>query len=279
MRYHAYLLALVGAALLGGCADKKADPTPPPATVGSLNIYMKNMVGPDPLVLETRFYSSPARQPFTVSNFRYYLSNFKLTRADGSQYAVPESYFLVRELRASDPWTDPGKHIVLDSIPVGTYTGLSFLIGVDEERNTAGAQTGALSPANYMFWDWRQGYIFLQMEGSSPLSGDAGTQLLSYHIGGFSQPNNLREVAPPLPGGATIQVAGGRTPSLHMSADLLRLFTGGTPDTSFPVEFGPFWSAVGGREAGRIATNYSGSAERGVVGTNSMFAVTSVQNN
>ena len=34
-----------------------------------------------------------------MSSFRYYLSNFKLQRADGTEYAVPESYFLVRELR------------------------------------------------------------------------------------------------------------------------------------------------------------------------------------
>jgi hypothetical protein len=247
-------------------------------TVGRLSIDVENVVGPDPLVLETHTYTSPAGEAFTVSNFRYYLSNFKLQKADGSAYAVPESYFLVRELRPGDPWTDTGKHIVLDSIPAGQYTGLSFLIGVDEERNTAGAQTGALSPSNYMFWGWQQGYIFLQMEGNSALSGDASTHLLSYHIGDFSRPNNLREVAPSLPGGTTIRVAGGGSPALRLRADVLRLFTGGTPDTTFPVQFGPFWSAVGGRDAGRVATNYSGSAERGVVGTNSMFTVTSVQN-
>ncbi|MDO7875475.1 hypothetical protein Q5H93_12095 [Hymenobacter sp. ASUV-10] len=278
MRHYACLLALMGAALLGGCADKKADPTPPPAPVGSLHIDVENVVGPDPLVLDTRTYTSPAGEPFTVSTFRYYLSNFKLTRADGSQYAVPESYFLVRELRPTDPWTDTGKHIVLDSIPAGDYTGVSFLIGVDEARNTAGAQTGALAQSNHMFWDWRQGYIFLQMEGHSPASGDPVAHLLSYHIGDFANPNNLREVAPPLPGGATIRLAAGGRSALKMRADLLRLFTGGTPDTDFPVEFGPYWSASGGRDASTIATNYGGSPERGVVGTNSMFAVTEVQN-
>lgn len=279
MRYHAFLLAIVGASLLGGCADKQADPTPPPVTVGSLSIDVENVVGSDPLVLETRTYTSPAGEPFTVSNFRYYLSNFRLIRADGSEYAVPDSYFLVRELRPTDPWTDTGKHIVLDSIPVGQYTGLSFLIGVDEARNTAGAQVGALAPSNHMFWDWRQGYIFLQMEGHSPASGDPVAHVLSFHIGDFAAPNNLRAVAPPLPAGsATIQVQGGRTPALKLRTDLQRLLVGSTPDTAFPVEFGTYWSASGGRAASIMATNYSGSAERGVVGTNSMFAVTSVQN-
>jgi hypothetical protein len=278
-RFRYQLLATVtaGAALLGSCGHDSATPTPAP-TVGSLAIDVENVVGADPLVLDTRSYTSPAGEPFTVSNFRYYLSNFRLTRADGSQYSVPESYFLVRELRPTGMLSSTICLPVSGQGSVGQYTGLSFLIGVDEERNTAGAQTGALSPANYMFWDWRQGYIFLQMEGSSMRSGDAGTHLLSYHIGDFSRPNNLREVAPPLPGGATIEVAGGRPPTLRMRADVLRLFTGGTPDTTFPVQFGPFWSAVGGTMASRVATNYSGSAERSVVGTNSMFTVTSIAN-
>jgi hypothetical protein len=264
--------------LLSSCSDKKADPTAS-ATVGTLTVDVENVVGPDPLTLNTRTYTSPAGEPFTVSNFRYYLSNFKLQRADGSEYAVPNSYFLVRELRAGDPWTDTGKHFVLDSLPVGTYTGLSFLIGVDEAHNTAGAQAGALSPANYMFWSWSQGYIFLQMEGTSPASGDTGTHLLAYHVGDFQRPNNLREVAPPLPAGTAIRVQGGHAPALRLRTDVLRLLAGGTPDTSFPVQFGPFWAAVGGQAAGKVATNYSGSSERGVVGTNSMFAVTSVLDN
>ncbi|MBO2007436.1 MbnP family protein [Hymenobacter negativus] len=256
---------------------KKDSAEPPAATVGTLTIDMENVVGSAPLVLDRSTYTSPAGEPFTVSCFNYYLSNFKLQRADGSEYAVPESYFLIRE-RPTGPNPDNGKHFVLDSIPAGNYTGISFLIGVDEDRNMTGAQTGALSPDNYMFWTWSQGYIFLQMEGNSSRSGEPGTHMLAYHVGDFRRPNNLRIVAPPLPSGGNIQVRQGHAPTLHLRADLLRLFAGPSPALTNSVLFGPFWMAVGGSQIVPIVNNYSGSTDRHVPGTNSMFTVAAIHN-
>lgn len=270
---------LLGLALVGGCAKKEAvEPSQPVAITGSVAVDVENVVGPDPLVLDTRTYQSPAGQPFTVSVFNYYLSNIKLQKADGTEYAVPESYFLVRE-RPTGPIQGNGKHFVLDNIPLGEYTGLSFLIGIDEARNQEGAQTGALSPDNYMFWTWSQGYIFLQMEGHSPVSGEGTDHLLAYHIGDWRRPNNLRVVAPSLPGGLPLRVRAGHTPAVQLRADLLRLFAGNTPQLSYPILFGPDWMAVGGPEAGRVANNYSGSNDRNVAGTNSMFTVSAILDN
>ena len=278
---------LLGGLLLLGCAKKEdAKPTPaappptvtpPAATTGTLTVDVENAVGARILHLDSA-YQSPSGEPFTVSLFNYYLSNFKLQRADGSEYAVPESYFLVREQRPNSSEPD-GKHLVLTDIPVGTYTGVTFLVGVDEARNQAGAQTGALAASNNMFWTWSQGYIFLKMEGESPASGDTGSHALVYHVGDFVRPNNLRVVAPALPAGAAVQVRGGHTAALRVRTNLLRLFAGAGPGLTNPVQFGPFWTAVGGRDAGQIATNYSGSADRSVPGTSSMFTITSVQNN
>jgi hypothetical protein len=265
-------LAVLLAASLAGCGSDDSAPAPA-ATVGTLSIDVENVVGAAPLVLDSRSYLSPAGESFTVSTFNYYLSNVRLRRADSSEYVVPESYFLVREGRPGSTLPE-GKHIVLDSIPVGSYTGISFLVGIDEERNTAGAQTGALSPANGMFWTWSQGYIFLQMEGNSPQSGDHTDHLLAYHIGGTRLPNTIRAVAPPLPAGAAIRVQAGHTPTLALRTDLLRLFTGPNP-----VRFGSFYTAVGGWPAGQIATNYSGSPDRNLAGTNSMFTVVQVLDN
>ncbi|GAA4363107.1 hypothetical protein GCM10023185_31580 [Hymenobacter saemangeumensis] len=258
--------------LLAACTATKPEdaPAPEPSTA-PLAVTVENLVGTAPLTLDTRTYSSPAGESFTVSTFNYYLSNFKLQRADGSEYVVPESYFLVKEERPGSGRPD-GKRFVLPDIPVGEYTGISFLIGVDEERNSAGAQSGALSPSNGMFWSWAQGYIFLMMEGNSPQSGDAATRLLSYHIGGVRTPNTLREVAPALPQGTVIRVRGGRTPALQLRTNLLRLFEG-----PYPVRFGTDFFAVGGPEANRMASNYSGSTQRSVPGRSSMFTIAGVQ--
>lgn len=85
------LFALLSGMLLSSC--KKDQAVPPGATGGTLTIDVANVVGSDPLVLDQRTYTSPAGEQFKVSSFNYYLSNFKLLRADGSEYAVPESYF------------------------------------------------------------------------------------------------------------------------------------------------------------------------------------------
>ena len=53
-------------------------------------------------------------------------------------------------------------------MPAGNYNSLSFLLGVDSMHNVSGAQTGALDPANDMFWTWNSGYVMAKMEGASP---------------------------------------------------------------------------------------------------------------
>jgi hypothetical protein len=61
-------------------------------------------------------------------------------------------YFLVD---FSDTTTTTLKLTILPYL----YNRLSFVIGVDSARNVSGAQTGALDPANGMFWTWNTGYI------------------------------------------------------------------------------------------------------------------------
>lgn len=97
-----------------------------------------------------------------MTKFKYLVSNVKLTRADGTVFAAPESYYLVD---AAQPAT---AHVVVVGVPLGTYTGLSFVVGVDPLGNTAGAQTGALDRNNDLYGDWTAGYVFLKMEGTSP---------------------------------------------------------------------------------------------------------------
>ena len=43
-----------------------------------------------------------------------------------------------------------------------------------------------------MFWAWNTGYIFLKLEGKSPLSSASG-KIIEYHIGGYKDPVNAIE--------------------------------------------------------------------------------------
>ncbi|WP_026462878.1 MbnP family protein [Adhaeribacter aquaticus] len=240
-----YLVSLFISISFTSC---KKDPEEPTGT-GSLSLEFENVVGNEPLVLvgETRqgpTYRNANQDAFQVTTFRYYISNLILTKTNGQEFKQPESYYLVDHSQAVS------RHITIPNIPTGEYNKITFTIGVDSARNTSGAQTGALDPANEMFWSWNTGYIFLKMEGTSPQSTTNGN--LVFHIGGFKKPNNtIRTVSPTLHG-EKITIKTSKTPDVHLKVDLLEMFQGPTN-----IKFSELNTAMGGPKAVTIADNYT----------------------
>lgn len=233
-----FLCLATAGTLLSGCSDDKTS-TPAPEK-GTLDLEIDNVVGTDPLELGIP-YTTTAGDEFTLSTFKYYLSNITLRKADGSEYVVPESYFLV------DVAQPTSTSFSLSDIPAGDYTSVKFTIGVDSARNVSGAQTGALAPSQGMFWNRDLGYIFLKLAGTSPESADGK---LTFDIGGFKRPNKaLRTVSPSL-NGVTLQIRPERHPSMHLEADVLALFEG-----VHDIRFAQTASASIGPDAVKIADN------------------------
>ncbi|UOQ74769.1 MbnP family protein [Hymenobacter cellulosilyticus] len=214
--------------------------------VGKLAIEMDHVVGNSSLVLNaaTPNYTTPSGDRFSVSTLRYYISNIRLRKEDGSEYIQPESYYLVDATRPDS------KVLTLENVPTGDYTGITFTIGVDAARNTAGAQKGALAPSD-MFWSWNTGYIFLKLEGKSP---EADNGAFTYHIGGFEGANNaIRTVSPAFPTGTTLLIRTDHAPEMHMKVDVMKILTGPTE-----VRFATFSTAhMPGASAVKLANNYA----------------------
>ena len=233
----------VAAISLTGC--KKDNETPANQT-GEVDIELEHTVNTAPLTLNTQTYSTPAGDQFTVSKFKYYISNIKFLKTDGTVYAPAESYYLV------DASVSSSQHLALKDVPVGDYKGLTFTIGVDSARNVAGAQTGALDPSNTMFWSWNSGYIFTKLEGTSPQSKDQGNAI-TFHIGGFKSPTNtIRTVSPAFPSGINLLVRTDHSPEIHYNVDVLKMFTG--PNT---IRFGTLSTSMGGATSVLVANNYA----------------------
>ncbi len=204
--------------------DPSTTPTPTPtptpvdtAKVGTVGFEFNHKAGSSDLVMTTGTYTNGSGESFTVTKFNYYITNVKIIKADGSEYAEPESYHLVQGDLASS------HHFHLKTVPKGSYKGVSFLIGVDSTRNVSGSQTGALDPINGMFWTWSTGYIMAKVEGTSPAATSTDKKF-THHVGGFSGGNSgIRKVTILFP--QNMEVSGAKELSVLLKTDVLKWFS------------------------------------------------------
>ncbi len=220
-----------------------------------LRIRINNVANGTPLTLSTGSYTTASNDTFSVTSFKYYISNISLSSVSGQTVQLPATYFLIDEADSTS------RFFTLKNVPAGEYNGISFMIGVDAARNTSGAQSGALDPVKGMFWDWNSGYIMAKMEGSSPQAGNA-MKSLSFHIGGFTTKNaGVRDVSLSMP--TELHMHSDNKPVISISADLAKWFSG-----SHTISFASTYMVASvSTTSGQIATNYA-----------NMFTVTSVVN-
>lgn len=179
------LLAFIAVASFASCKkDKNEETLAPVAEVsGSFKVDIVHVFGTAPLALNNTYITGQGEE-LQFNNFKYYISNIKLTKADGSTWIQPESYYLV------DLGNSSSTSLQIPGVPEGDYNSIQFMLGVDSTRNVSGAQSGALAVSNNMFWTWSTGYIMAKFEGTSP---QAPGSTFSFHVGGF-QGNNASQV-------------------------------------------------------------------------------------
>lgn len=206
-------------------------------------VDFKAVVKSAALVPNTQWYTNASLDSFTVTKFNYYISNIKLVREDGSVYTEPESYHLIKHVEGLTTFT-------LNDVPEGNYTRMDFLIGVDSTRNVSGAQTGALDPANQMFWEWNTGYIFYKMEGafntlSQPVKGD-----YAIHIGGFTGKYSCLQKGSVLLN-SNLKPKKGSASTIRINTHVEEVFT--KPVT---IGFDDYYSAIGNPMFKSLSENY-----------------------
>lgn len=197
--------------------EVKPTPTTPVATTGSLNMEFENMFDTLALTLDSQNYVLDNGNKIIFSKFKYYISNIKLIASDGTVYTETESYHLI------DDADSTSKLFTLLNVPFKQYASITFMIGVDSARNVSGAQTGALSASNNMFWTWNTGYIMAKVEGASQQS-TAPANSVAFHIGGFKGTNSALKVVSPSFNGSTANVSSTVTPEIHLKCNLKEWF-------------------------------------------------------
>jgi|SRR5688572_5796036 len=226
--------------------DKDVDDSPTPTVAPMLSIEMDHLAGSQKLYLDST-YTNENGDLFTPTLFKYYVSNIRLVRMDDTEYTIGDTYFLVNQDSESSMTLE------MKNLNVGNYKAIKFLLGVDSARNVSGAQTGALDPVKGMFWDWNTGYIFMKLEGTSPVIPTTA-QTFTYHIGGFATPNNnLKEIHLEFDGDI-LPLENNTHPELHLVVDALEILK--SPSTINMATF-PNSIMMPGVNATILANNYA----------------------
>lgn len=242
------LLVSLAFLIMAVSCRKKEDPKlpdhPQQERKTNLTFTFKNVVGNELLSLNDTWYKNENGDSIQLTAYKYYVTNFVLIKGD-STYTVPESYYLINESKPES------KTFTFEDLPAGEYDEVRFLIGVDAARNISGAQTGALDPANGMFWDWNTGYIMALMEGQSPQASATGS-IFSYHAGGFKFGTGAqRNVRLKLPKKAMVSPY--FYPNIIIRSDVLEWFK--TPNTVSVAELSAVMSDP--NDVKIIADNYA----------------------
>ncbi len=234
--------------LLAGCQKDITDDT----SKATIKLQITHSAGSVPLALHTP-YTNAFGETFTLTKYKYYISNIALTDERDIRRLLPDTYFLVDE-------SNSASKTLFAEAPAGTYKAISFLIGVDSLHNVSGAQAGVLDPIHDMFWTWNTGYIMAKMEGTSPQS-NLPNQKIEYHIGGFKGAQSaLRTVTFSFPQAYTIEPLKGV--QVNIAADVLKWFDAVRP---LSIAAAPTATAPG-LLTSQFADNYT-----------TMFTITSVQ--
>ncbi len=213
-----------------------------------VQMNIKHQFGESGLRLDEQ-YTTFSGTKVVLTRLKYYISNIQLVRTDGTVWKQEKSYHLVEvNEESADVF-----QISLTGIPVGSYSKLSFSIGIDSLANHTGDQEGALNPDYGMFWMWETGYTFFKVEGYYQMkTGKRGAMV--YHIG---RDECYRKVSLDIP--ATRQLLSDVNYTLNISADVKKVF-GGFAGSAIDLTANydkPSISIMGGRDAGRVASNFA----------------------
>ncbi len=212
---------------------------------GTVNITLENVVGSEPLILNTKNYITLSNDTFKLTTLKYYISNIKLIKNDGSIFVEENSYHLINQAKQTS------LNLTLINVPQGNYKAISYVIGVDSAKCCSGAQIGDLDPANGMFWDWDTGYIMGSLIGTSPQSTGQNNAIVFQTVG-FTGANNVIKYANLNFNTTTANVNSEHSPTIYINCNVLEWFN--LPNN---IKFATTnFVAAPGTESKKIADNY-----------------------
>ncbi len=192
--------AVDGGTATNDATSDAATPTPTPPDAGLdaasqiTTLTFAAKVGTETFSCNATFQLGTPSTAVTPLDFRFYVSEVELVRADGTRAPlalVPDGKWQLDDVALLDfengaagcasNGTPDTNAVVRGIAAPGSYTGVRFVVGVPFAKNH-GNQATAPSPLNLgqMFWSWRSGYKFLKIDGQP--EADAGPRF-NLHLG------------------------------------------------------------------------------------------------
>lgn len=186
------LVGLLVGTLVLGCSDS-SDPVTEPQ--GSLSIQLHHQVDGVRLEFGELLYTNAAGDLYSVDNLMYYLSRFSLS-GDGVSYSSDLSHYV-----GIDAMTPDGT-VLLENVPAGQYTELSFIFGLNDDDNVTDGLPATLENLN-MAWPAPMGggYHYMKLEGFYQAGGAGDTLTYRTHTGRNGSNPHFIEITLQIPSG------------------------------------------------------------------------------
>ncbi len=148
---------------------------------GTFEVTFENQFNETNLQLNTTYTTSEG-ETISFTRYEYILSNFRLIADNGTEYAVPDSYYFMGQGVVNPTMR---RAITFTGIPAGNYTAIKFAVGVDAATNTSTDQyeKGELQGGVGMDWGWNSGYKFINWEGTYFNIAENVSKDFKLHIG------------------------------------------------------------------------------------------------
>ena len=109
--------------------------------------------------LDQQIYSNALDQAFSIKTIKYFISSVKLYKEDNTIIELSDIHFVDIRL------PETVNYLFTEKIPLGDYTGISFVYGLTPEENITGRFTNP--PESLMEWPIPMGggYHYAKIEG------------------------------------------------------------------------------------------------------------------
>lgn len=218
------ILAVIAALSFVGTSCKKSnDNNTNSVDSGSLYIHLHTNIDTNEVDGYGTVYTDANGRQISLSKAQLYLSNIRLIKTDGTQYALPSTMIVLKDLETESYF--------LAKVPTGTYKSIMFNVGLDATTNakTPTAADSALNHSDMWFGASAQpdGYVFVDLEGNvdTTAAGNGSTALMQPFIYRIGTNGHLNTVTMP-DHTPVYSVAKDESQFVHIIVDYSKLLNG-----------------------------------------------------